>query len=230
MPGAAFARLRQAVWAANVGLPKAGLVTMHSGNASGIDRASGLVLIKPSGTDYDTLRPEDLAVVDLEGHSILDPGRSPDGVISPLRPSVDTIHHLALYKMDERLGGVVHTHSNYATAWAAAGLEIPCVLTAMADEFGGSIPCLPYVDNQGLAIAEAIIRHRGRGPAVLLGQHGVFTFDRTPALAFKAAVMVEDVARTLLLARALGPLQPLPAAEIEKWWGRYHTTYGQTKS
>jgi L-ribulose-5-phosphate 4-epimerase len=221
-----FAEIRKEVWLANVQLPKAGLVTMHSGNASGIHRESGLVLIKPSGIDYDKLKPEDLAVVDLEGNR---PAASkvPDGVCSSMKPSVDTVHHLLLYKKDPSLGGVIHTHSNYATAWAAMGLSIPCAITAMADEFGGNIPCTPYVDNQGENIANAIITYRHRGPAVLMGGHGVFTFDKTPSKALKAAIMVEDVAKTMWLARQLGPARPLPATEIEKWWGRYHSTYGQ---
>jgi len=221
-----FATLRQEVWRVNVSLPKAGLVTMHSGNASGIDRASGLVLIKPSGVDYDALKAEDLAVVDLEGQSP-SAQRVPDGICSGLKPSVDTIHHLLLYKMDSSFGGIVHTHSNYATAWAAANLRIPCALTAIADEFGADIPCAPYADNEGDHIATAIMEHRGRGPAILLAHHGVFAFDQTPAKALKAAIMVEDVAKTLWLAHQLGPVEALSSAEIEKWWHRYHSTYGQ---
>jgi L-ribulose-5-phosphate 4-epimerase len=221
-----FAALREAVYRANMALPTAGLVTMHSGNASGIDRDSGLVLIKPSGVDYDALTPESLSVVDLEGRA-MPSDRVPDGVSSPLRASVDTRHHLQLYAKDPALGGIIHTHSAFATAWAAAGLAIPCALTAMADEFGAEIPCAPYVDNEEDHIAEAIIRHRNRGPAILLAQHGVFTFDATPALALKAAVMVEDAARTLWLARQLGPVNALPDTEVLKWWTRYHTTYGQ---
>jgi len=221
-----FRGLRLDVWRANVDLPKARLVTMHSGNASGIDRESGLVLIKPSGVDYDKLRPEDLAVVDLEGRPV-PADRVPDGVSSALKSSVDTIHHVLLYKKDAGIGGVIHTHSNFATAWAAAGLSIPCALTAMADEFGAEIPCAPYVDNQGENIANAIMKNRGKGPAILLANHGVFTFDKTPAKALKAAIMVEDVAKTMWLARQLGRVTPLAPSEIDKWWTRYHTTYGQ---
>ena len=124
---------------------------------------------------------------------------------------------------------MVHTHSNFATAWAAAGMSIPCALTAIADEFGDQIICTPYIDNQGDNIANAIMKHRNRGPAILLGNHGVFTFDKTPAKALKAAVMVEDVAKTMWLARQLGPVARLPPNEVEKWWGRYHSTYGQEK-
>lgn len=221
-----FSALRDEVWRVNLALPRAGLVTMHSGNASGIHRESGLVLIKPSGVDYETLRSEHLVAVDLEGRTV-PPDRVPDGVASALRPSVDTIHHVRLYARDPSLGGIVHTHSNFATAWAAAGLAIPCALTAIADEFGAEIPCAPYVDNEGDHIAEAILRHRNRGPAVLLARHGVFALAETPAKALKAAVMVEDVAKTMWLARALGSISPMSPEEVEKWWTRYQKGYGQ---
>jgi len=221
-----FGALRDEVCRANRELPRTGLVTMHSGNASGLHRPSGLVLIKPSGVDYETLRPEHLVVVDLEGRPV-GPEQVPDGVVSGLRPSVDTIHHVRLYAGDPALGGVVHTHSNFATAWAAARMAIPCALTAIADEFGAEIPCAPYLDNEGDHIAEGILRYRNRGPAILLAGHGVFAFAETPGKALKAAVMVEDVAKTMWLARALGPVSPLPPEEIEKWWTRYQRGYGQ---
>ena len=221
-----FKQLREEVWWANTQLPKAGLVTMHSGNASGIDRESGLILIKPSGIDYERLRPEDLSVVALNGTSV-NAELVPDRVSSSLKPSVDTIHHLLLYKADAQLGGVVHTHSNYATAWAAIGESIPCCLTAIADEFGGDIPCAPYLDNEGENIASGMLKHRGRGPAMLLSNHGVFAFAATPRKALKAAVMVEDVAKTAWLARQLGRLKRMEDSEIEKWWSRYHSMYGQ---
>jgi L-ribulose-5-phosphate 4-epimerase len=223
---ARFRALRISVHQVNLALPKAGLVTMHSGNASGLDSETGLVLIKPSGVDYDTLTAEDLCVVDLEGQGV-PAERVPDGISSGLKASVDTEHHVRLYTKDAALGGIVHTHSNFATAWAAAGLPIPCALTAMADEFGGEIPCAPYLDNEGDHIADGILRYRNRGPAILLAQHGVFTFDVTPAKALKAAVMVEDVARTLWLSRQLAPLRAIPDDEVQKWWTRYHSTYGQ---
>jgi L-ribulose-5-phosphate 4-epimerase len=209
--------LRNEVYCVNIMLPRAGLVTMHSGNASGCDRQSGLVVIKPSGVDYDTLRPEDLTVVDLNGKV----------VEGKLRPSVDTPHHLFLYKRFPDLGGVIHTHSPYATSFAALGLSIPCALTAIADEFGCEIPCAPYVDNQGDHIGESIVRYRNKAPAILLASHGVFAFDTTPRKALKAAVMVEDVAKTIHLAMLKGGVRPLPVGEIDKWYTRYHTTYGQ---
>jgi L-ribulose-5-phosphate 4-epimerase len=214
------------VWRANRRLPELGLVVMHSGNASGVDRESGLVLIKPSGVDYETLRPEDLAVVTLDGEPV-GAAEVPDGIAPTLRPSVDTPHHLVLYRKDPAIGGVVHTHSNHATAWAAAGRPIPCALTAMADEFGGEIPCAPYADNEGDQIGDAILAARTRAPVVLLTGHGVFAFDASPTKAVKAAAMVEDAAKTLSIAMGLGGVRPLPPDEIEKWWTRYHATYGQ---
>jgi L-ribulose-5-phosphate 4-epimerase len=221
-----FGALRQEVWWANVQLPRAGLVAVHSGNASGIDREHGLVLIKPSGVDYDSLRPEDLAVVTLDGEAA-PADVVPDGIASPLKPSVDTVHHLALYRRDPDIGGVVHTHSTYATAWAAAGRPIPCGLTAMADLFGGEIPCAPYLDNEGEHIGEGIIRHRTRAPAILLAKHGVFAFHASAKKAFEAAAMAEDAAKTMWLAAQMGRVEPLPPQEIAKWWDRYHSTYGQ---
>ena len=225
---ARFRALRASVHQVNLALPRAGLVTMHSGNASGLDRETGLVLIKPSGVDYDTLRPEDLVVLTLDGEHVPAAG-VPDRVASRLRPSVDTPHHLALYRGDPTIGGVIHTHSNYASAWAAAGRPIPCALTALADEFGGEVPCAPYAPNEGDAIGDAILAHRTRAPAILLANHGVFAFDATPRKALKAAAMVEDAAKTMWLAVQLDEVPPLPPAEIDQWWDRYHSTYGQAE-
>ena len=213
-----LAALREEVCRVNRLLPELGLVTMHSGNASGLDRASGRLVIKPSGADYDSLTPDRLVEVDLSS------GRACGGV---LKPSVDLPHHLYLYRHLPDVQAVIHTHSNYATAFAAVGRAIPAVLTAIADEFGGEVPCAPYVDNQGDHIGEAILAHRRRAPAILLAQHGVFAWGPTPAAALKAAVMVEDVARTVHLALQLGAPPPLPPDELEKWYTRYHTTYGQ---
>ena len=222
-----FISLRHETWQANIGLPKAGLVTMHSGNASGLHRPSGLFLIKPSGVDYEAMRPEDLVVIRLSDGVKVPSEDVPDRCQSALRPSVDTIHHRLLYLHDERIGSIIHTHSNYATAWAIQGRPLPCVLTAIADEFGGDIPCIPYTDNEEDHIAQAILRWRGESPAVLLANHGVFAMDSTPRRTFKAAVMVEDVARTLAIAASLGPIKRLPDEEILKWRQRYQTTYGQ---
>lgn len=221
-----FATLREAVWWANTQLPASGLVTAHSGNASGVHRGSGVVLIKPSGVDYATMRPDDLVPVNLAGER-LDADLVPDGMSTDLRPSVDTEHHLHLYNSDATLGGIVHTHSNYATAWAAHGRSLPCILTAIADEFGGHVPCVPYVSNEGRAIADGIMQYRTRAPAVLLANHGVFTFGASVRAALKAAIMVEDGAKTVHLATQIGSVGELPAEEIEKWWARYHGSYGQ---
>jgi len=212
-------QLRREVWKANLDIYRAGLITMHAGNASGIDRKRGLVLIKPSGVDYDTMRPSDIVVTDLEGRKVK----------GKWKPSVDLPHHLYLYRNCPDIGGVIHTHSNYATSFALLGRPIPVYLTAIADEFGEEIPCAPYVDNLGDHIGEAILKYKRRAPAVLLGQHGVFAWGPTPREAVKAAVMLEDVAKTVHLALLLGKPQPLPPEEVKKWWDRYHSTYGQEK-
>lgn len=191
---------------------------MHSGNASGYDPDSGTVLIKPSGMDYDRISPENLVAIRLEdGH--VEEGQG--------RPSVDLPHHLFLYRNMPDVFGIIHTHSNYATAFAACHQSIPLVLTAIADEFGDEIPCMPYVDNEGDNIGQTILRHRGRGPAILMGNHGVFAWGKSPTAALKAAVMVEDVAKTVHLAYQLdGPI-PIDPAEAEKWYDRYQNRYGQ---
>lgn len=214
-----FNQLRHEVWEANLGIFRAGLVTMHSGNASGLDRKRGLVVIKPSGMDYDRLRPADLVVTDLEGRVVK----------GKWKPSVDLPHHLYIYRHRPEVGGVVHTHSSYATSFALLGKPIPAYLTAIADEFGNEIPCAPYVDNQGDNIGRAVIEHMGPAPAVLLAQHGAFTWGPTPRAALKAAVMLEDVARTCHLALLRGRPQPLPPEEVRKWYDRYHSAYGQTQ-
>jgi L-ribulose-5-phosphate 4-epimerase len=213
-----LAELREEVCYANRMLPAAGLVTMHSGNASGLDRPGGRLVIKPSGVDYDKLRPEDLVEVDLATGQVIG---------STLRPSVDLPHHLFLYRNLPDAGGIIHTHSNYATAFAAVGRPIPLCLTAIADEFGAEIPCAPYVDNEGDHIGETILRCRNRAPAILLGNHGVFAWGASPRAALKAAVMTEDVAKTVHLALQIGRPAEIPAAEAEKWYQRYHTRYGQ---
>ncbi len=212
-----FQQLRREVWEANQGVFRGGLVTMHAGNASGIDRRRGLVLIKPSGVDYDRIQPADLVVTDLAGRKVK----------GKWKPSVDLPHHLFLYQHRPEIGGIIHTHSNYATAFALLGRSLPVYLTAIADEFGTEVPCAPYVDNQGDHIGEAILRYMGQAPAILLAQHGAFAWGPTAREALKAAVMLEDVAKTCLLALLLGEPRPLPPEEVKKWWDRYHTTYGQ---
>lgn len=217
-----LAGLRSQVYDANIGIYRAGLVTMHSGNASGIDRARGLVVIKPSGVDYEKLTPAMLVVTDLAGNKVRasEPG-------DELNPSVDLPHHLYLYQHCADVGGVIHTHSNYATSFALLGRSLPVYLTAIADEFGAEIPCIPYVDNVGDHIGQAIVAGRNRAPAVFLANHGVFAFGKNARGALKAAVMLEDVSKTCHLALLLGKPQAIPAEEVEKWYGRYHSTYGQ---
>ena len=214
--------LRDQVLDANLGIYRSGLVTMHSGNASGIDRDAGIIVIKPSGMDYEKLSAALLVATDLSGCKI-ETGEAGDR----LKPSVDLPHHLYLYSHYAEIGGIVHTHSNYATSFAVLGRSIPAYLTAIADEFGPEIPCAPYVDNIGDHIGEAILKYRNSAPAVLLANHGAFTFGATPAAALKAAVMLEDVAKTCHLALQLGTPTALPAEEVRKWYERYHSTYGQ---
>ncbi len=210
--------LREEVCQVNRMLPVAGLVTMHSGNASGLDRRSGRLVIKPSGVDYDKLSPDLLVEVVLETGEV---------VGSKLRPSVDLPHHRYLYRHMPGVGGIIHTHSNYATAIAALGRPIPVCLTAIADQFGAEIPCTPYVDNEADQIGQAILRYRNRAPAILLGNHGVFAWGPTPREALKIAVMTEDVAKTVHLALQLGQPRELPPEEVKKWYDRYRYGYGQ---
>ena len=210
--------LREEVCYVNKMLPAAGLVTMHSGNASGLDRRHGRLVIKPSGLDYDKLTPDNLVEVDLDSGAVID---------SKLRPSVDLPHHLFLYRNLPEVGGIIHTHSNYATAFAAVLRPVPLCLTAIADQFGVEIPCAPYVDNVGDHIGQTILKYRNRAPAILLGNHGVFAWGATARDALKAAVMTEDVAKTVHLALAIGRPADLPPEESEKWYHRYHNTYGQ---
>ncbi|MDR3690356.1 MAG: L-ribulose-5-phosphate 4-epimerase [Fimbriimonas sp.] len=217
---ARLSSLRVEVCKANKLLPETGLVTMHSGNASGYDPESGLLVIKPSGMDYDRITPECLVQVCVETGEIVDNG---------LRPSVDLPHHLYLYRNVPGVRGIIHTHSNYATAFAAVGRPVPLVLTAIADEFGAEIPCAPYVDNEDEHIGEAILKYRNRSPAILMGNHGVFAWGDSPKSALKAAVMTEDVAKTVWLAMQIGDPKVIPTEEAEKWYDRYHNRYGQTK-
>ncbi len=209
--------LKQEVWAANLELPKAGLVTWTSGNVSGRDAETNLVVIKPSGVRYENLQPEDMVVVDLEGKVV--EGR--------LKPSVDTATHLYIYRHRPEVMGVVHTHSPHATAFAATGRSIPCVLTAMADEFGGPIPCGDYAPIGEEDIGREVVRSIGTSPAILMKNHGVFTIGRTVMSAVKAAVMVEDVAHTVFLALRLGEVDEIPPSEVARAHRRYVEKYGQ---
>ncbi len=208
--------LREEVWRANMALPANGLVAWTSGNVSGRDTATGLIVIKPSGVPYEELRPENMAIVD------------PDGKIVEARlgPSTDTASHLSIYRHRPDVNAVTHTHSNYATAFAAAGKSIPVCLTAISDEFGTRIPCAPYVRPGDQEIGETIVRCIGSSVAILMQKHGVFTIGATIKEALKAAVTVEDVARTVWLAMQIGEVEELPLDEIAANYDRYHSRYG----
>lgn len=209
--------LKELVCELNLELPKNGLVTMTSGNVSARDEESGYVVIKPSGLSYDEMTPDTMVVVDLNGQVV--EGR--------LKPSVDTATHLYIYRARPDVHGVVHTHSNYATAFAAVGRPIPAVLTAMADEFGGPIPVGPYAAIGGEEIGKAVVEHIGDSPAILMQNHGVFTIGPTPHKAVKAAVMCEDVAKTVFLAMQLGTPIEIPEAEVRRAYLQYQNQYGQ---
>jgi L-ribulose-5-phosphate 4-epimerase len=198
-------------------LPRHELVVWTSGNVSARDPETGLVVIKPSGIRYEELRPEQMVVVDLQGQV----------VEGDLKPSSDTASHLYIYRHRPDVGGVVHTHSPYATAFAAVGRPIPVVLTAIADEFGGPIPCGGFALIGGEAIGKVVIDSIGNSPAVLLKNHGVFTIGKTAEAAVKAAVMTEDNARTVWLALQLGTPGEIPTEEVAKLHHRYTKVYGQ---
>jgi L-ribulose-5-phosphate 4-epimerase len=196
-----------------------GLVAWTAGNVSGRVPGYDLMVIKPSGIDYDALAPETMIVCDLDGTVV-------EGTLAP---SSDTAAHAYVYRHRSDVGGVVHTHSTYASAWAARGEPIPCVLTAMADEFGGEIPVGPFALIGDDAIGQGIVEtlRDNRSPAVLMRSHGVFTIGRTPRDAVKAAVMCEDVARTVHVARQLGAPLPIAPADIDRLYARYQNVYGQ---
>lgn len=220
----AIARTREEVAALHSELVRYGLVVWTGGNVSGRVPGADAFVIKPSGVAYDDLAPENMIVCDLDGAVIQDtPG-------SEREPSSDTAAHAYVYRNMPAVGGVVHTHSPYATAWAARAEEIPCVITAMADEFGGPIPVGPFAiigdDSIGRGIVETLSGHRSR--AVLMRNHGPFTIGRTARDAVKAAVMVEDVARTVQLARDGGPLVTIEQHAIDSLFDRYQNVYGQS--
>ena len=209
--------LKEEVYTLHLELPKNHLVVWTGGNVSARDPESGLVVIKPSGVRYEALRPEDHVVVNLEG----------EVVEGALKPSSDTASHLYIYRHRPDVNGVVHTHSPYATAFAALGRPIPVYLTAMADEFGGPIPCAGFALIGGEAIGKQVIEHIGASPAVLLKNHGVFTIGPTAEAAVKASVMVEDAARTVWLALQLGQPEEIPPEDVAKLHHRYTHVYGQ---
>jgi L-ribulose-5-phosphate 4-epimerase len=205
------------VWRLHLELPKNALVRWTGGNVSARDPESGYVVIKPSGVRYEDLRPEHLVIVDLDGNRIR----------GDLNPSSDTASHLYVYRHRPDVNGVVHTHSPYATAFAALGKPIPVYLTAHADEFGGSVPCGGFALIGGEEIGQVVVESIGDSRAVLLKNHGVFTIGPTAEAAVKAAVMVEDVARTVWIALQLGQPDEIPAEDVAKLHRRYTHEYGQ---
>ncbi|MFN8075196.1 MAG: L-ribulose-5-phosphate 4-epimerase [Kineosporiaceae bacterium] len=215
----AVTALRAQVADLHAELPRNGLVVWTAGNVSARVPGADLLVIKPSGVSYDAITPEAMVVTDLAGRL----------VEGDLAPSSDTAAHAYVYAHRPDVGGVVHTHSTYATAWAARGEPVPCVLTMAADEFGGDIPVGPFAligdDSIGRGIVETLAG--SRSPAVLMRNHGVFTIGRTAKDAVKAAVMCEDVARTVHIARQLGPCLPIDPADIDSLWKRYQNVYGQ---
>jgi len=214
--------LRDAVCRLHLELPRNGLVTWTSGNISARDPATNLVVIKPSGLRYEELTAQSMVVVDLEGKVV-------EGEYAP---SSDTATHCYIYRRMPEVNGIAHTHSPYATAWAAVGRDIPCVLTGMGDEFGGPIPCGRFELIGDEEIGREIVRVLREGPnpnsrAVIMKNHGVFTIGCNAVEAVKAAVMAEDVARTVAIAYQLGEPSPIPAEDIARLHKRYTTVYGQ---
>ena len=223
--------LKKRVLEANLLLPKFGLVTFTWGNVSGIDRESGLVVIKPSGVEYDGMTAEDMVVVDLDGNR----------VEGKWKPSSDTATHVELYKAFPSIGGVVHTHSSYATSWAQSGRDIPCYGTTHADYFYGSVPCLrcltkeeideAYERNTGKLIVEHMAERYEATPAVLCKNHGPFSWGKDPVDAVHAAVVLEECAKMAYRTELINPnVKPAPQELQDKHYFRKHGAnayYGQ---
>lgn len=195
------------------------LVQWTSGNVSERLEDGQSFIIKPSGVKYEDLKPEQMVICDLDGNTL-------EG---SLAPSSDTQAHAYVYKNMAHVNGVVHTHSNYASAWAAAHLDIPCILTAMADEFGGDIPLGPFalIGNDDIGKGIVATLSASRSPAVIMANHGVFTIGKSASAAVKAAVMCEDIAKTAWIAKSLGELHRIPQADIDRLYERYQNVYGQ---
>ncbi|MDU6151457.1 MAG: L-ribulose-5-phosphate 4-epimerase [Actinomyces urogenitalis] len=227
----AVAATRERVAALHAELPRWGLVVWTAGNVSErvtVDRGNGpeptdLFVIKPSGVSYDELSAENMVVCTLEGTKIA------DGTPEHLVPSSDTAAHAYVYRHMEGVGGVVHTHSTYATAWAARREPIPCALTMMGDEFGGEIPIGPFAligdDSIGRGIVETL--RDSKSPAVLMANHGPFTIGKDARAAVKAAVMCEEVAKTVHVARQGGEIHLIPQDLVDRLNDRYQNVYGQ---
>ena len=224
--------LKQIVYEANMELPRRGLITYTWGNVSGIDREKGLFVIKPSGVDYDKLKPSQMVVVDLEGNK----------VEGDMNPSSDTATHVELYKAFKDIGGIVHTHSPHAAAWAPAGRALPCYGTTHADYFYGEIPCARnlteeeieegYEMNTGKVIVETFAgKNPVYVPAVLCKNHGPFTWGKDAAEAVHNAVVLEEVAKMNYMTEMLNPqVEPAPQCMLDKHFMRKHgpnAYYGQ---
>jgi len=210
-------KLKEELVELHLELPKNNLVAWTGGNISARDAETELVVIKASGIRYEEMRPEHMIVVNLDG-KIME---------GNLKPSSDTASHLYIYKYRPDVGGVVHTHSAYATAFAAVNKPIPVVLTAIADEFGGPIPCGGFALIGDEAIGKVVIGSIGKSPAVLLKNHGVFTIGKNAKSAVKAAIMTEDNAKTVWLALQIGTPDVIPQEDVEKLHHRYTHVYGQ---
>ena len=215
--------VREDVSALHEQLTRYNLVIWTGGNISGRVPGADLFVIKPSGVEYDDLAPGNMILCDLDGRVVA----GSEG--SHRSPSSDTAAHAYVYRHMTHVNGVVHTHSTYATAWAARGEPVPCVITGQADEFGGDIPIGPFAiigdESIGEGIVQTLTRHRSR--AVLMQNHGVFTIGSSPRDAVKAAVMAEDVARTVHISRQLGEPIPIPVDKIDALFDRYQNVYGQ---
>lgn len=225
-------QLKQEVYDANMSLVRHGLVIFTWGNVSGIDREKGLVVIKPSGVDYDRMRPEDMVTVELTTGKVVE---------GTLRPSSDTPTHLALYRAFRNIGGVVHTHSTYATAWAQAGIDLPNIGTTHADYFHADIPCTPdmteaeVTGDYELETGNVIVRrfsgmNPDHTPGVLVKNHGPFSWGATPADAVHNAVVMEQVAKMAFIARSVNPSLTMNPLLVEKHFSRKHgpdAYYGQ---
>lgn len=209
--------LKEIVCDANKQLPLAGLVAGTSGNVSQRDPETGLIAIKPSGVNFQSLTPQDIVIVDDRGNVI-------EG---DLKPSVDTASHCYVYRHRDDVGGVVHTHSRYATVFAVRGEPIPVLTTLAADLFGKPIPVSGYAAIGDEAIGREIIKHIGDGSAVLLRSHGVFTIGSDCAQAVRAATYVEETAEVTYLSRVLGEIEPLDEAVVKEAREWYLKDYGQ---
>lgn len=210
-------QLRQHVYELHMELPRHNLVVWTMGNVSARDPETNLVVIKPSGVRYEEMHPEDMVIVDMDANVI-------EG---KYKYSSDTLTHLYVYRHRPDVFGVVHTHSTFATAFAAVGKPIPCFLTGVADEFGGEIPVGGFNLIGGMDIGKTIVDCIGQSKAILMQNHGVFTIGKTAKDAVKAAVMAEDAARTSYYAMQLGTPIPITPEDIARLNDRYTNVYGQ---